>query len=116
MDLDKARSHIAELFTQCDGIPKSARIFIREDAPNQTTVLHCDWILEETTPSRKSRLITLQLTRLATQMFLDANKATLLTLDKSLQRIVRNRLKNVYKETDSQDGPFIIFIGDVDLN
>ena len=117
MDLKVARTHIAELLSQCDGIPKRAIVSIREDAPNQTTVLHCDWILEKPKPSaKKSKLITLQLTSLATQMFLDADEAMLLTLDKNLQSIVRNCMQKGYRETDSQNGPFIISIDDVDLD
>ncbi len=117
MDIKEAQSHIVELFAQCDDIPKGANIELRNDTPDVTIVLHCDWNLAEPKPSAKttSREITLQLDSSATQLYLNANDVALPTLDKRLRIIVRNRLKNGYRETDSQDGSFIIRIGKNDL-
>lgn len=118
MELKEVQSHIVELFAQCGDILKDANIVLRDNTPDLTIVLHCDWMLAEPKPGARktSREITLQLASSATHLFLDADNVALPTLDKRLQIIVRNRLKNGYRETDSQDGPFIIRIDKSDLD
>lgn len=118
MNLQEAKSHIVELFAQCDAFPKGANITLRNDTPELTIVLHCDWMLAHPKLNSKktSRLITLQLTSSATQMFLDADKVALQTLDNSLQYIVRSCLKKDYRETDPQVEPFIIRIDKTNLD
>lgn len=113
MNLKEAQNHIAELFAQCDTRLKDAKIILRDDALNQATVFHCKLKLVADKPHTQ---ITIQLTSLATQMFLDADNVALEKLDLRFQYVVRKVLKESYWETDSRDEPFVIRIEDYNLN
>jgi hypothetical protein len=106
-----------ETFAQCHGLPPNANIELREDSPNPTIVLHCDWPLAAPKPNtpKTSREVTLKLNSSATQMFLNADDGKRKVLDDRVQHIVQNYLKNDYQENDLQNKPFVIRIDRTDL-
>jgi hypothetical protein len=58
----------------------------------------------------------LQLTGVATKRFLEADEKLLLHLDARLSDIVQNRLRQGYKEAESDAGPFIIELDERDFD
>ena len=117
-DLREIQEHIYEVFARCGAIPKDADIVLR-DLEGWQTVVHCTWkppAQTELGGSKATREITLELTGVATKRFLEADDKRLMHLDSRLSDIVQNRLRQGYKETESDTGPFVIRLDDHDLD
>ena len=109
-DLRKIKEHIYKVFARCGAIPKDADIVLGNKEGWQT-IVECTWKPPTQTQlggDKATRDITLELTGVATKQFLDADEKRLLHLDGRLSNIVENRLRQGYKETESDTGPFII--------
>jgi hypothetical protein len=117
-DLREIQEHICKVFARCGAIPENADIVLR-DLEGWQTVVHCAWKAPAQTElggSKIIREISLELTGVATKQFLDADEKQLLHLDARLADIVQNRLRQGYKETESDIGPFVIKLDDHDLD
>jgi len=117
-DLREMQEHIYKVFARCGAIPEDADIVLR-DIDGWQTVVHCTWkppAQTELGGSKATREITLQLTAVATKRFLDADGKQLSHLDARLSDIVQTRLRQGYKETESDTGPFIIELDDHDFD
>ena len=117
-DLRKIQEHIGKVFSRCGAIPENADIVLR-DIDGWQTVVHCTWKPPTQTAlggSKVIREISLQLTGIATKQFLEADEKRLMHLDSRLLDIVQNRLRQGYRETESDKGPFIIRLDDHDLD
>jgi hypothetical protein len=116
--LREIQEHIYKVFARCGAIPEGADIVLR-DIDGWQTVIHCTW--KSPTPTglggnKATREISLQITGVATKRFLEADAKRLLHLDARLSDIVQNRLRQGYKETESDTGPFIIKLDDDDFD
>jgi len=117
-DLREIQEHICKVFARCGAIPENADIVLR-DLEGWQTVVHCAWkapAQSELGGCRLTREISLELAGVATKQFLDADEKQLLHLDARLAGIVQNRLRQGYKETESDIGPFVIKLDDHDLD
>jgi hypothetical protein len=117
-DLREIQEHICKVFTRCNAVPKDADIVLR-DIDGWQTVVHCTWKAATPTAlggSKITRGITLQLAGVATRRFLEANEKQLLHLDSRLSDIVQNRIRQGYREGESDAGPFIIGLDDHDFD
>jgi hypothetical protein len=117
-DIREIQEHIYRVFARCGAIPKDADIVLR-DIDGWQTVVHCSWKPPTQTDlggSKVTREITLQLSGVATKRFLEADAERLIHLDSKLSDIVQNRLRQGYKETESDTGPFIINLIDHDFD
>ena len=117
-DLREIQEHIYNVFARCGAIPEDADIVLR-DIDGWQTVIQCTWKPPAQTGlggSKPTREISLQLTGVATKQFLEADAKRLLHLDARLSDIVQNRLRQGYKETESDTGPFIIALDEHDFD
>jgi len=117
-DLREIQEHIYKVFARCGAIPEDADIVLR-DIDGWQTAVHCTWkppAQTEVGGSKPTREITLQLTGVATKRFLEADEKLLMHLDARLSDIVQNRLRQGYKETESDTGPFVISLDDHDFD
>ena len=117
-DLRAIQEHICKVFARCGAIPQDADIVLR-DIDGWQTVVQCTWkppTQTELGGTKATREITLQLTGVATKRFLDADEKRLMHLDSRLSDIVKNRLRQGYRETESDKGPFIIWLDDHDFD
>ena len=117
-DLRKIQEHIYKVFARCGAIPEDTDIVLR-DIDGWQTVVQCTWKPPTQTDlggRRATREITLELTGVATKRFLEADEKLLQHLDAKLSDIVQNRLRQGYKETESDTGPFIIKLDDHDFD
>jgi len=117
-NLREIQEHIYEVFARCDAIPKDADIVLR-DLEGWQTVVDCRWkppTQTELGGGKVTREITLQLAGVATKRFLEADEQRLMHLDSRLSDIVRNRLRQGYKQIESDTGPFIISLDDHDFD
>lgn len=117
-DLREIKEHICKVVARCGAIPEDADIVLR-DIEGWETAVHCTWKAPTPTAlggSKVTRAITLQLTGVATMRFLEADEKRLMHLDSRLSDIVRNRLRQGYRETESDTGPFIISLDDHDFD
>ena len=117
-DLREIQEHIYKVFARCGAIPEDADIVLR-DIDGWQTVVQCSWKPPSQTElggGKVTRDITLQLTGVATKRFLEADDKRLMHLDSLLSDIVQNRLRQGYKETESDTGPFIISLDEHDFD
>jgi hypothetical protein len=117
-DLRAIQEHICKVFARCGAIPEDADIVLR-DIDGWQTVVHCTRKPPTQTGlggSKATREITLQLTGVATRRFFEADEKLLSHLDARLSDIVENRLRQGYKETESDTGPFVIELGEHDFD
>ena len=117
-DLREIQEHIYKVFARCGAIPEDADIVLR-DIDGWQTVVQCTWkppTQTELGGGKVTRDITLQLTGVATKRFLEADDKRLMHLDSLLSDIVQNRLRQGYKETESDTGPFIISLDEHDFD
>lgn len=117
-DLRGIQEHIYKVFARCGAIPKDADLVLR-DIDGWQTVVQCTWKPPTQTDlggSKIIREISLQLTGVATKRFLEADAQRLMHLDSRLSAIVQNRIREGYKETESDAGPFIISLDDHDFD
>ena len=117
-DLRAIQEHICKVFARCNAIPNDADIVLR-DTDGWQTVVHCTW--KAATPaalggSKVTRGISLQLAGVATRRFLEADEKQLLHLDSRLSDIVQNRIRQGYREGESDALPFIIGLDDHDFD
>lgn len=117
-DLREIKEHICKVFARSGAIPEGADIVLR-DVDGWETAVHCTW--KAPTPTalgggKVTREITLQLTGVATMRFLEADEKRLMHLDSLLSDIVQNRLRQGYRETESDKGAFIILLDDHDFD
>jgi hypothetical protein len=117
-DLREIQEHIYKVFARCGAIPEDADIVLR-DIDGWQTIVHCTWKPPTQAGLGGSKLIreiSLQLTGVATKRFLEADEKALVHLDARLSDIVQNRLRQGYKEAESDSGPFIISLDDHDFD
>ena len=117
-DLREIQEHIYKVFARSGAIPKDADLVLR-DIDGWQTVVHCTWKPPTQTGlggSKVAREISLQLTGVATKRFLEADEKRLMHLDSRLSDIVQNRIREGYKEAESDKGPFIISLDDHDFD
>lgn len=117
-DLRAIQEHICKVFARCSAIPQHADIVLRDTGGWQTEV-HCTWkppAQTELGGSKATREITLRLAGVATRRFLEADAKRLSHLDAGLSGIVENRLRQGYKETEPDTGPFVIELDDHDFD
>jgi hypothetical protein len=108
--LREIKVHIYRVFARCNAIPEDADIVLGNKEGWQT-IVQCTWKPPAQTAlggGNTTRGINLQLTGVATLQFLEADEKRLSHLDARLTDIVENRLRQGYKETESDAGPFII--------
>ena len=117
-DLREIQEHICKVFARCNAVPKDADIVLR-DIDGWQTVVHCTWKAAAPTAlggGKIPRAISLQLAGVATRRFLEADEEQLLHLDSRLSDIVRIRIRQGYREGESDAGPFIIGLDDHDFD
>jgi len=117
-DLRRIKEHIYKVFARCGAIPKDADIVLGNKDGWQT-IVQCTWKPPAQTGlggGKTTRKITLQLTGVATKRFLEADEKRLSHLDARLVHIVQNRLRQGYKETESDTGSFIIELDGQDFD
>ena len=116
-DLREIQEHICKVFARCSAIPADADIVLG-DSDGWQTVVHCTWKAPTPTAlggSKPTREITLQLAGVATKRFLDADEKQLMHFDSMLAEIVKNRILQGYRETESEMAPFIISLDGLDF-
>jgi len=117
-DLRKIKEHIYKVFARCGAIPKDADIVLGNNDGWQT-IVQCTWkppAQTELGGGKTTRKITLQLTGVATKRFFEAEQEQLSHLDARLSDIVQTRLRQGYKETETDSGPFVIELDDHDFD
>ncbi|MBE0614620.1 MAG: hypothetical protein IH604_13200 [Burkholderiales bacterium] len=117
-DLRIIKEHVYKVFARCGAIPKDADIVLGNKEGWQTMV-QCTWKPPAPTElggGKTTRTIMLQLTGVATKRFLDADELLLSHLDAKLADIVQNRLRQGYKESETEASPFVIELDEHDFD
>jgi hypothetical protein len=117
-ELREIQEHIYRVFARCGAIPKDADIVLR-DIDGWQTAVQCTWkppTQTELGGSKVTREMALQLTGVATKRFLEADEKRLMHLDSRLSEIVQHRIREGYKETESDTGSFIISLDGHDFD
>ena len=116
LDVSLARQAFAEEIRGSPFVPDTAEVIVRDDAPPEAAVIHCDWPLEnrDEYSGNRSREITVQIAANALNLFRNAQPAARGAMLQKFQHLLQVRLLD--GQYEEQDPPAPAFIVAVDLH